>query len=441
MTGLGPVSSIGIGKESFWQKASRGIGHFRKVDFPDIELEQYKSRVCSPIDDFNPSDYIEDRRKLKRAARATRYTVVGTFLALQDAGFALKPILNSAAEKPNLYSVDGVDPRRCGVILGQSMDNGDIYLPSHVRFIKHSGPRRMSPITLPQSNSNVGASTTAECFSLRGTNFTIATACSSGTHAIGMAALHIQLGIEDVVITGGAEAPLQSFLFGCFDLLGAMSRNNDDPGKSSRPFDTNRSGFVMGEGAGILVVEELGHALKRGAAIYGEIVGFGFTADAFNIIAPDPYGLAAIEAIRKAMEMARVSPEEIEYINAHGTSTLINDPNETYIIKQVFGDYAYQIPVSSSKSFFGHTIAAAGGLESITLLLAMERGVIPPTSNLDNPDLTYSDESAPELDKSCDLDYVPIEPREKKVGLALTQSFGFGGQNGVLIFKQLDRLP
>ena len=250
VTGLGPVSSIGIGKEPFWGNARQGNGHFREVNFPDVDLEQYKSHVCSPIDDFNPADFIEDKRKLKRAARATQYSVVGTYLALQDAGFALKPILNNAAEKPNLYSVDGIDSRRCGVILGQSMDNGDIYLPSHARFLRHNGPRRMSPITLPQSNSNVGASTTAECFSLRGTNFTIATACSSGTHAIGMAALHIQSGLEDVVITGGADAPLQSFHFGGFDLLGALSKYNDNPQASSRPFDRDRSGFVMGEGAG-----------------------------------------------------------------------------------------------------------------------------------------------------------------------------------------------
>ena len=436
VTGLGPVSSIGLGKDVFWKNVKEGKVYFSSVDFPDIDIEQYKSRICSPIEDFSPADYIEKSRKLRRAARATQFTIVGTYLALKDAGFALQPMLEDNAEGSSLYSTAEIDPLRCGVIIGQSMDNADIMLPSHVRFLQYRGPKKMNPITLPQSNSNVGASTAAEWFSFKGTNLTIATACSSATHAIGMAALNIQHGIDDVIVAGGADAPIVSYHFSGFDLLNALSRRNDEPMRASRPFDKDRDGFVLGEGAGILILEEFEHARKRNAKIYGELIGCGFTADAYNILAPDPYGKAAINAIHKALAMAKVSPEEIEYINAHGTSTVINDSNESYIIKQVFGDYAYKIPISSSKSYFGHTLGAAGGLESIITLLTLKEGVIPPTSNLDNPDLEYVDVTAPELDKRCDLDYVSEGKRNRGVNIALKQSFGFGGQNGVLIFRK-----
>jgi len=436
VTGLGPVSSIGIGKEKFWDNARKGKGYYRNIDFPDTEIEQYKSRVCSPVDNFSPADYFEQPKKLKRAGKATQYTVIGTYLALKDAGFSLQLEENKAELGPTMYSTEGVDPLRCGVIMGQSMSNSDILFPSHAQFLKYNGPKRMSPFTLPQSNCNVGASTVAEWFFLKGTNLTIATACSSATHAIGMAALNIQHGIDDIIVTGGADATLISYFYSGFDIINALSRRNDEPMKASRPFDKDRDGFVLGEGAGILVLEELGHAQKRGARIYGELIGYGFTADAYNIVAPDPYGAASINAIKKALAMARVSPEEVEYINAHGTSTVLNDPNESYIIKQVFGDYAYKIPISSSKSYFGHAIGAAGGLESIITLLTIENSIITPTINLDNPDVDYVDKSVPELDKRCDLDYVSEGTREKTVNIAQTQSFGFGGQNGVLVFKK-----
>jgi len=438
VTGLGPVSSIGTGKEAFWKNAVGGKGHFRNIDFDDVELEQYKSRICSPIDDFNPVDMFEGSRKLKRTGRATQYTVVGTYLALKDAGFTLRFTGKEEKNDPSMFITEGVDPARCGVILGQSMSNADILIPNHRKFVEHNGPKRVNPLTLPHSNCNVGASTVAEWFYLKGTNLTIATACSSATHAIGTAALNIIQGIEDVMITGGAEATLGSYFFSGFDIINALSRRNDDPMKASRPFDKDRDGFVLGEGAGILILEELNHAKKRGARIYGELAGFGFSADAYNIVAPDPYGRSSIAAIKRALAMSKVSTDEIEYINAHGTSTVLNDPNESFIIKEVFGDYAYKIPVSSSKSMFGHTIGAAGGLESIVTLLTIQLGVITPTINHENPDLDYVDKSAPDLDKRCDLDYVPGTARKQDIGIAMTQSFGFGGQNGVLVFKKVD---
>jgi len=438
VTGLGPVSSIGTGKKNFWDNAVNGKGYFRNIDFEDVELEQYKSRVCSPIDDFNPVDMFEGARKLKRTGRATQYTVVGTYLALIDAGFTLRFSGRQEKNDPSMFITEGIDPARCGVILGQSMSNADILIPNHRKFIEHNGPKRVNPLTLPHSNCNVGASTVAEWFYLKGTNLTIATACSSATHAIGTAALNIIQGIEDVMVTGGAEATLGSYFFSGFDIINALSRRNDDPMKASRPFDRDRDGFVLGEGAGILILEELEHAKKRSARIYAELSGFGFSVDAYNIVAPDPYGRASIAAIKRALAMSKVSTDEVEYINAHGTSTVLNDPNESFIIKEVFGDYAYKIPASSSKSMFGHTIGAAGGLESIVTLLTIQQGIITPTINHENPDLDYVDKLAPELDKRCDLDYVPRTRREQSVGIAITQSFGFGGQNGVLVFKNVD---
>jgi 3-oxoacyl-[acyl-carrier-protein] synthase II len=468
VTGVGPVSSIGIGKEEFWNNAVAGKGSFRNVDFDDVELEQYRSMVCSPVDGFNHADYLAEPGKLKRAGRATRFSVVGTWLALRDAGFELKQQEQSAAgpgatgtgnsrggtsgtkdsragaqragapRTREGYRLERVEPLRAGVILGQSMSNTDIILPNHIRFLQHRGPKRVNPSVLPESNANVGASTVAEWFGLKGTNLTVSTACSSATHAIGIAGQNIMNGIDDLIVTGGTEAPIGSYFFSGFDIIGALSRRNDEPGRASRPFDRGRDGFVLGEGAGILVLEELEHARARGARIYGELKGFGFSADAYNIVAPDPYGTAAINAIRKALSMGGFDPREVQYINAHGTSTVLNDPNETYIIKQVFGDHAYRVPISSSKSLFGHTIGAAGGLESIATLLAMTEGIIHPTINLENPDLEYTDKSAPDLDKRCDLDYVPGTSRKQEVNVALTQSFGFGGQNGALVFSKLD---
>jgi 3-oxoacyl-[acyl-carrier-protein] synthase II len=305
-------------------------------------------------------------------------------------------------------------------------------------FLKNRGPRGISPVTLPQSNTNVGASTVSEMFRLRGSCFTVSTACSSATHAIGLAAESIRSGNEDLMVTGGAEATLEPYFFSGFDIMKALSTRNHDPAGASRPFDRDRDGFVLGEGSGILVLEELEHALRRDVPIYGEVAGWGFSADAYHIVAPDPLGTSAILAIKKALDCAGRVPGEVEYINAHGTATRLNDPNESYIIKQVFGDYAYRIPISSSKSFFGHPLGAAGGLEAIVTLLIMRDGVIAPTSNLHNRDSEFVDSSHPHLDKRCDLDYVPLEPRRKAVGLSLSESFGFGGQNAVIVLKRPD---
>jgi 3-oxoacyl-[acyl-carrier-protein] synthase II len=438
VTGLGPVSTIGVGRETFWENAKQGKRYFRNVSFDDIDMSLYRSRVVSPMDDFEPEHYIENGKKLKKASRATQYTVVGTLLALQDAGFTLSPSNKRSRIDPAVFTLEGVEPLRCGFIIGQSVSNTDIMVPRLSTFISNESPRGINPNTLPQSNINVGASTAAEWFCMRGTNFTIATACASASHAIGTAAMYIQNGIEDVVVSGGAEGTYESYLFLGFDVLRSLSTRNQDPMGASRPFDRERDGFVLGEGAGILVLEELEHARRRGARIYAEIIGYGFSSDAFNIVAPDPLGRAAIQAIRKALSMARITPEEVEYINAHGTATVLNDPNESFIIKQIFGDRAYRIPISSSKSYFGHPLGAAAGLESIVTALTVFSDTIPPTANLENPDTGYVDPAFPDLDKRCDLDYVPGTMRTQRVGIALKESFGFGGQNGALVFRKYE---
>lgn len=437
VTGVGPVSSIGIGKKAFWESAREGKGYFRSIDFQGIDIEQFKSRICSPVDNFSLSDYFENPKRLKKGGRATQFSVIGALLALQDAGFKLILTNNENSGRSEMFSIDGIDPMKCGVIIGQAAGNYDILLSNHVKFLDEMGPKKMNPFTLPQSNPNVGATSVSEWFRMQGTCFTVSTACSSATHAIGVAVSNIRSGIEDMVITGGADAPIHRFYFSAFDIIKALSRRNDDPMKASRPFDRERDGFILGEGAGIIIIEEHGHALRRGARIYGEIAGYGYSADAYNIVAPDPSGSAAIYAVKKALSMANISPEEVEYINAHGTSTVLNDPNESFIIKQIFGDYAYKIPISSSKSYFGHPLGAAGGLESIVTLLIMENSVIAPTNNLDDPDIGYVDKNVPDLDKRCDLDYVPKIPRKKDVNIAISESFGFGGQNGVLVFKKV----
>ena len=439
VTGLGPVSSIGIGNNDFWESARQGRGYFRNTEFPDVEIEQYKSRVCSPIDAFTLEGVFEYPRRLRRAGKATQYALLGTYLALEDAGLKVEFVGDKENGRPGFYSTDVADPKRCGVILGQSMDNPDVHVAEHVKFIHDRGPKRVNPFTLPYSNINVSASLISEWFAFKGTNFTIATACASATHAIGMATMNIMNGLEDLVVTGGTDAPIDPYYFSGFDVIKALSCRNADPMGSSRPWDRDRDGFVVGEGAGILIFEELVHAQRRGARIYGEIIGFGYTADAYNIVAPDPYGKSAIEAINRSLSMAKISPREIEYINAHGTSTVLNDPNESYIVKNVFGDYAYKIPISSSKSLFGHTLGAAGGLESIVTLLSMHHGTITPTANLEHPDLEYEDQGAPQLDKRCDLDYVPNTGRKIHARIAMKTSFGFGGQNGALIFKKHDK--
>ena len=289
--------------------------------------------------------------------------------------------------------------------------------------------RGLSPFGLPNIYLSSFTSHVAQCFTLRGTSYAVSTACASATHAMINSFVHIQAGREDLMVTGGADACLTPFVFMGFDVLRAMSTRNEEPQKACRPFDRERDGFVMGEGSGILVFEELEHARKRGAHIYGELIGFGMTADAHHLTEPDPNGEALGKAVKDALHMAEISPEEVDYINPHGTSTPLNDKVETVVIKNVFGKHAYQVPISATKSITGHLMGAAGGVEAIAVLMTLEKGMIHPTLNLEFPD--------PE----CDLDYVPNEAREKEVRIALSISAGFGGVNAAILFKKYEDGP
>jgi 3-oxoacyl-[acyl-carrier-protein] synthase II len=295
----------------------------------------------------------------------------------------------------------------------------------HERFLS-KGPKGISPFALPNIYLSAITSHVAQYFSIRGTSYAVSTACASATHAMVNSFLQIQGGGEDLMVTGGADACITSYVFGGFDVLRAMSTRNDEPNKASRPFDRERDGFVMGEGSGVLVFEELEHAKKRGAHIYGEVIGFGMTADAYHLTDPQPDGKSLGKAVKDALEMAGILPEEIDYINPHGTSTLLNDMVETRMIKDVFGKHAYRIPVSSTKSITGHMMGAAGGVEAISVLLAIEKGIIHPTLNYEFPD--------PE----CDLDYVPNQARKKEVRFGLSISAGFGGVNSAILIKKFE---
>jgi 3-oxoacyl-[acyl-carrier-protein] synthase II len=296
----------------------------------------------------------------------------------------------------------------------------------HERFLSR-GPRGVSPFALPNIYLSAITSHITEFFTLRGTSFAVSTACASATHAMINSFLQIQGGQEDLMVTGGTDACVTPYVFGGFDVLRAMSTRNHEPHKASRPFDRERDGFVMGEGSGVLVLEELNHALKRGAHIYGEVIGFGMTADAYHLTEPDPDGKALGKAIRDALQMGGVGPEEVDYINPHGTSTPLNDKGETKVIKDVFGKEAYQIPVSSTKSITGHLMGAAGGIEAISVLLSIETGIIHPTLNYEFPD------------PDCDLDYVPNEARKKEVRIGLSVSAGFGGVNSAVLLKRFEK--
>jgi len=321
--------------------------------------------------------------------------------------------------------MQGIEPFQAGVVLGVSVETMDLLEHFHERFLSR-GPRGISPFALPNIYLSSVTSHVTEYFSLRGTSYAVSTACASATHAMIGSLTKIQVGGEDLMVTGGADACITPYVFGGFDVLRAMSTRNDEPQKACRPFDRDRDGFVMGEGSGVVIFEELDHARRRGAHIYGEVVGFGMTADAYHLTDPDPEGKALAKAIKDALQMGGVRPEEVDYINPHGTSTPMNDKVETRTIKEVFGKQAYRIPISSTKSMTGHLMGAGGGVEIIAVLLALEKGIIHPTLNYEFPD--------PE----CDLDYVPNEPRQSDVRVALSLSAGFGGVNSVIAVKKYE---
>jgi len=422
VTGVGPVTPVGIGKEAYWESLIHGKTSFKRIAFPERDMSQYRCQIAAPLEAFDLFQYIPRIKHSKHIGRTAQFAIAGTTLALRDAGIELE--INH--EDKGRYQLRGIDSFQIGVILGVGVESMELMEHYHERFLSR-GPRGISPFALPNIYLSAITSHITEFFTLRGTSFALSTACASATHAMINSFLQIQGGREDLMVAGGTDACITPYVFGGFDVLRAMSTRNHEPHKASRPFDRERDGFVMGEGSGVLVLEELQHALRRGAHIYGEVIGFGMTADAYHLTEPDPDGKALNKAIRDALQMGGVGAGEVDYINPHGTSTPLNDKGETKVIKDVFGKEAYQIPVSSTKSITGHLMGAAGGVEAISVLLSIETGIIHPTLNYEFPD------------PDCDLDYVPNEARKKEVRIGLSISAGFGGVNSAILLKRFEK--
>ncbi len=406
ITGLGVVSPVGTGLESFWSAITAGksgVGSITRFD-----SEGYTTRIAAEVKDFNPAEYI-DKKEARRMDRFTQFAMAASKMAMEDA--CLNP--------------ETLDRERAGVILGSGVGGLETLEEQH-KALLNKGPGRVSPLFIPMMISNMGAASIAIAYGLKGCNVTTTSACASSNNAIGDAFRLLQRGQADVMICGGTEAPITPLAVAGFCSMKAMSTRNEEPERASRPFDAERDGFIIGEGAAVLILETLEHAEKRGAKIYAEIVGYGVSCDAYHIAAPEPEGRGAAISMLMALQDARLAPEAVDYINAHGTSTPLGDKAETLAIKQVFGESAYRIAVNSTKSMTGHLLGAAGGLEAVISVLAIHRSVIPPTINLEIPD------------EECDLDYVPNTARQAPVTVALSNSFGFGGHNATLIFKKFE---
>lgn len=406
ITGLGVLSSIGFGKDAFWQSLRSGTSGVSSIEA--FDTTEFTTQFAGEIKTFDPSQYIEFKR-LKRMDRTSQFAVACAKMAVEDAGLNFE---------------NGDARAKTGVIIGTAMAGHGYILDQHTQLLE-KGPMRINPFTALASFPDACASNVSIELGVTGPSFSIATACSSASDAGGYAFEAIRSGAMDFLVMGGAEASIYPGILAAFCVARALSTRNDEPEKASRPFSRDRDGFVLGEGAGILVLEEYEHARKRGAHIYAEILGHGMTCDAYHMTAPDPEGVQASRAMQLAMQDARVEPEEIDYINAHGTSTSLNDKTETAIIKKVFGECAADIPISSTKSMIGHLIGAAGSVELIATILAMENGEAPPTIN-------YSVK-----DPECDLDYVPNKARKVEIEIAMKNSFGFGGKNSILIIGKV----
>jgi 3-oxoacyl-[acyl-carrier-protein] synthase II len=413
---MGVISPIGNSLEEFTRSIKAGKSGIARTTAFDVT--NFDAKIAGEVKDFDPDRWIEkkDRRKM---ARFTQFAVAAADQALRQAGLTAETAPNEEGSR-QLKS----DPDRTGVVLGNGIGGFEIVSESFQKLLTQ-GPRRMLPLTIPMMINNEAAGNISMIYGTRGPAFTQVTACSSGTDALGQALDLIRSGRCDVVISGGSESCITPFGFGGFLMLKTLSTiHNDEPEKASRPFDRDRDGFVLGEAAGILILESEDHARGRGAPILAEFAGYGVSADAYHITSPDPTGIGGSKAITGAIKDAGLVPGDIQYYNAHGTSTEINDPTETRMIKGAFGDHAYRLKISSLKSMTGHCVAGSGGMEAITCVLAIQQGFFPPTINLDNPD--------PE----CDLDYVPNHVQYGTVNAAASGNLGFGGHNGVVVFKK-----
>ena len=407
ITGLGVVTPLGVDIPTFWSNitsGTSGIGPIEQFDATD-----YDCRIAGEVRDFDPTRYFRNAKDIRRSDRYTQFSMAAAKTALEDGRM-------DPATHPN--------PERFGCIIGSGIGGLKTLSDQHTVLIT-KGPGRISPFMIPMMISNMASGFVSMEYGLQGPNFATVSACATACHAIGEAWRMIRSDEADIFLAGGAEATVIPLGIGGFAAMKALSTRNDEPTRASRPFDRDRDGFVMGEGAGVILIEELQHALRRGAPIYCEVAGYGLSADAYHMTSPLPEGEGAVRCMRMAMDKARINPDEVDYINAHGTSTGVGDICETKAIKAAFGAHARNgLVVSSTKSMTGHLLGAAGSVETAVCALAIRDSIVPPTINLDNPD--------PE----CDLDYVPHKAREKKVRIAVNNSFGFGGHNATIIVRE-----
>ena len=403
ITGLGMVTPLGTGVEKNWEALCAGksvIGPVTKFD-----TTEFKSKIAAEVTDFNASDFM-DKQQLRRFDIFIHYGIASARMAMEDSGLKITP----------------ENSKKIGCLTGSGL-GGLSMIESYHKILLEKGPGRVSPFFIPGIIPNMLPGQIAIEFGAQGPNSSIETACAASSHAVGESFRLIQDGIADAMITGGAEAVITPLAYAGFCSMRALSTRNDEPERASRPFDKERDGFVMGEGSGILIIEELNHALERGAKIYTEIAGYGLSGDAYHVSAPHPEGEGAVNCMAMAIQSAGLRPEDVDYINAHGTSTQLNDLSETKAVKKLFGDHAYKLAISSTKSMTGHLLGGTGGVEAIYSALTIKNGMIPPTVNYDTPD--------PE----CDLDYVPNKARKADIKVAMSNSFGFGGTNASLLFK------
>lgn len=406
ITGIGVISPFGDGVVPFWDALIHGKNGIGKVSL--FDASELNCQVAAECKDFDATKYM-DHKEVKRSDRYTHFAVAAAKLAMQDAG------LNES----NLI------PERFGVLIGSGVGGMDT-IETQARAFIERGPRRVSPFMIPNLLANMSSGVVAIALGAKGVNFSVVSACATGTHAIGEALLHLQAGREDVILAGGSEAAVTPLAFAGFCAMKAMATNfNDEPQRASRPFDADRCGFVMGEGAGVIALERYDHAVARGAHIYCEISGYGATCDAYHITSPDIEGRGLSQCLARTLEDANLNPEDVDYINAHGTSTPYNDKFETAAIHKVFGEHAKKLMVSSTKSMTAHMLGAAGAIEAAVCAKTIETGIVPPTINYEHPD------------PDCDLDYVPNIARESPVKVAISTNLGFGGHNGALLFKKM----
>lgn len=400
ITGLGALTPVGLSPDEMWQNLIAGKSGAGPITAFDVS--KFEVRIGAEVKGFKPEEWI-DPRDVKRLDRYAHLGVVAAIQAVKDAHLDFAKL----------------DCARIGVIIGSGIGGFKEFEEQYDR-LRDKGPSRVSPFFIPKLMMNAVPGQISIMYGLKGPNFSVASACASANHAIGSAFRTIQYGTSDIIITGGCEAAITQMGLAGFASLKALSPRNHEPEKASRPFDKNRDGFLLGEGAGVLILEELSHALARGAKIHAEILGFGMNADAYHVTAPDPDGAGAAQVMRLALQDANCRPEEVSYINAHGTSTQLNDITETKAIKSVFGTYAKKIPISSTKSMIGHLLGASGAVELIATLLSIKHNLVHPTINYETPD------------PACDLDYVPNKARALEVNLALSNTFGFGGHNATI---------